>query len=375
MRLRLTKVDEYQFLTCVKHEVWGSKSARFSDWQIGDYLAIIVDKQIAGLAEVSGLPFQSQEKVWDNGLFPHRISIKFKYLFVKEYRPNILGNIREALVNAWTTRYGWGILNQNLLEDSNAEIIIKEIKTRLPQNDEIINNLESLLLEAKAKRETELKKVKEIEVTDKKRGRPKKQNEKPIAKTLEIFSQTPEPLSEKEESLHSKAQYLLAKIGQIVGCKIFIASNDRKRTFNKIDLGQFSVNTLPNLGLNNEATSRISLIDVIWLKQNAPMCAFEVETSTSVYSGLLRMSDLIAVVPALNIKLYIVAQEERRNKVLSELSRPTFRKIGLNDYCEFISIDELEGLLKKIENLSGHVQPSILDTIAKGLDEDDDDDN
>lgn len=375
MRLRLTKVDEYQFLTCVKHEIWGSKSARFNDWKNGDYLAIIVDKQIAGLAEVSGTAFQSQERVWDNGLFPNRITIKFKYIFDKEHRPNILGNIREALVSAWTTRYGWGILNQNLLEDSNAEIIIKEIKSRQPQNEEIKDNLDLLLLDEKAKRESVLQKVKEIDSNGKKRGRPKKQDEKPFEKPLEILEQITEPLTQKEESLHSKAQYLLAKVGQIVGCKNFIASNDRKRTFNKIDLGQLSVSTLPNLGLNNEATNRISLIDVIWLKQNAPMCAFEVETSTSVYSGLLRMSDLIAVVPALNIKLYIVAQEERRNKVLSELSRPTFRKIGLNDYCEFISIEDLDELLNKIENLSGHIHPSILDTIAVGLEEDENGDN
>jgi hypothetical protein len=43
----------------------------------------------------------------------------------------------------------------------------------------------------------------------------------------------------------------------------------------------------------------------------------------------------------------------------------------LNDYCEFISIEELEYLLKRVENLSGHVQPSILDTISIGLEEDD----
>jgi hypothetical protein len=266
-------------------------------------------------------------------------------------------------VNAWTTRYGWGILNQNLLEDSNAEIIIKEIKTREPQNDELKNNLDSLLLDAKAKRET----IQNKEI--KKRGRPKAIDKTPSEKALEIFTETPEPLTLKEESLHSKAQYLLSKVGHIVGCKNFIASNDRKRTYNNIDLAQLSIHSLPNLGLNEEATSKISLIDVIWLKQNAPVCAFEVETSTSVYSGLLRMSDLIAVVPALNIKLYIVAQPERKNKVLSELSRPTFRKIGLNDYCEFISINDLENLLVRIENLAGHVQSSILDTISIGLDE------
>ena len=106
------------------------------------------------------------------------LQLTFKYIFDKEHRPNILGNIREALVNAWTTRYGWGILNQNLLEDSNAEIMIKEIKSRQSQNEEIKENLDILLLDAKAKRESVLQKVKEIDSNGKKRGRPKKQDEK-----------------------------------------------------------------------------------------------------------------------------------------------------------------------------------------------------
>ncbi len=365
MRLRLTKVDEYQFLTCVKHGVWGSKSARFADWKIGDYLAIIVDKQIAGLAEVSGKPYMSEEKVWDNGIFPNRIAIKFKYLFTREHRPQILGSIREALVNSWTTKYGWGILNQALLEGANAEIIIKDIETRESHNQYLYANIDQLLVDAKSDRDSSFSKSKKGKVKQEDSLYHKSLNQT----NIEQFASIQEPLTQKEESLHSKAQFLLAKIGSVVGCKSFIASNDRKRTYNNVQLGSLSVDTLPNLGLNNEATGRISLIDVIWLRQNAPLCAFEVETSTSVYSGLLRMSDLIAVVPAINIKLYIVAQAERKNKVLSELARPTFRKIGLNDYCEFISIEELEDLLKSVQKLAGHVQPSILNTISVGLPE------
>ena len=41
MRLRITKIDEYQFLTCLKHGLWGSKSARFKTWKVGDKLAIM----------------------------------------------------------------------------------------------------------------------------------------------------------------------------------------------------------------------------------------------------------------------------------------------------------------------------------------------
>jgi hypothetical protein len=81
-------------------------------------------------------------------------------------------------------------------------------------------------------------------------------------------------LTQKEESLHSKAQFLLAKIGAIVGCKNFIASNDRKRTYKQVQLGTLSVASSPNLGLNSEATGRISLIDVIWLKPKRPDVRF-----------------------------------------------------------------------------------------------------
>ena len=49
---------------------------------------------------------------------------------------------------------------------------------------------------------------------------------------------------------------------------------------------------------------------------------------------------------------------------MAELARPTFRKIGLSDYCRFVSTESLEKLLSKVEGLEGHVQPTILDKIA-----------
>jgi hypothetical protein len=123
------------------------------------------------------------------------------------------------------------------------------------------------------------------------------------------------------------------------------------------------------MGLSEEATKRISQIDVIWINQNAPVCAFEIETSTSVYSGLLRMSDLLAVVPALKIQIYIVAPSERQTKVLAELARPTFRKIGLSEYCRYIRSEALSELIGRVKGLGGHIQPSILDTVAIPLED------
>jgi hypothetical protein len=39
------------------------------------------------------------------------------------------------------------------------------------------------------------------------------------------------------------------------------------------------------------------------------------------------MADLIALQPNLNIPLYIVAPADRREKVISEINRPTFRRL------------------------------------------------
>ena len=81
----------------------------------------------------------------------------------------------------------------------------------------------------------------------------------------------------------------------------------------------------------DEVTNRtIELIDVLWLRGNAIIAAFEIESTTSIYSGLLRMSDLITMQPNLNIPLYIVAPDERRDKVIAEVNRPTFSRLV---YC------------------------------------------
>ena len=54
----------------------------------------------------------------------------------------------------------------------------------------------------------------------------------------------------------------------------------------------------------------------------------------------------------------------RKNKAAVELRRPTFQKIGLSDFCRIVTIESLTDLLSKVQGLQGHVQPSILETIA-----------
>ncbi len=364
MALRITKVDEYQFLTCFKYGLWGANKNRFKNWNTGDQLIFIVDKKITALAEIQGKQFVSNDTVWDNGTFPHRIKIVFKQVFLPENRIPVLGRIRDTLTNAWGANYGWGILNQEVLQEDASHILVDEVLHQHNDLNEYKKRLDTFIENARIKRQNEIDKINSD--TPKKRGRKKKSTitEEAITTNSETKLEDEGASNIEEESSHLRAQQLLIDIGNITGCSVWIAANDRNRLFKGQSLGKNCIEKLPNFGLNKEATSKISFIDIIWIQQNSPLCAFEVETTTSIYSGLLRMSDLISLVPALKINLYIVAPMERKDKVMKELRRPTFQKIGLNEYCKFIAIEDLEKLIGKIKELYGHVNPSVVENMA-----------
>ena len=54
----------------------------------------------------------------------------------------------------------------------------------------------------------------------------------------------------------------------------------------------------------------------VLIEGNSIVAAFEVESTTSVYSGLLRMSDLLALQPNLSIDLFLVAPDDPISKRL-----------------------------------------------------------
>lgn len=169
---------------------------------------------------------------------------------------------------------------------------------------------------------------------------------------------------------HTEIQYQLLALGAELGLDLWVARNDRSRGWNGKTLGGMPgvIEELPTQF--NEATNRtIELIDVLWLKGNSIVAAFEVECTTSVYSGLLRMSDLLALQPNLEINLYLVAPDERREKVKQEILRPTFslREKPLAEVCGFISFkaltEKVEGIRKL--NLASSLKPDFLQTTAE----------
>ena len=185
--------------------------------------------------------------------------------------------------------------------------------------------------------------------------------------TVETFEQ---PVTTR----HTEIQYQLLMLGSEMGFDVWVARNDRTKSWEGKLLGE-----LPRMAVDlptqfNEVTNKtIELIDVLWLRGNSIVTAFEVECTTSVHSGLLRMSDLLALQPNLEITLYLVAPDERRNKVRVEMRRPTFsmREKPIPEVCSFLPfsklMEQIEGIRKL--GLGSSLKPEFLDKIAERFDD------
>jgi hypothetical protein len=169
------------------------------------------------------------------------------------------------------------------------------------------------------------------------------------------------------DTWHTKAQSQLARLGHALGLGIWVPRADRNKTYLGQPLAEFSIQQLPGLGIPDQVQTIVENIDVLWIDGGIVLCAFEIEHTTAVYSGILRLSDLVAVQPYTSIRLFIVASSARRDKVSRELSRPTFAMLRrpLKDICRFLSYERLEDALQFAEQHGRYLKLDWVDALAE----------
>jgi len=176
------------------------------------------------------------------------------------------------------------------------------------------------------------------------------------------------PHAEVRESIQIQA--LLAEVGSRMGMQIWLPKADRSAVLSEWN-GDHPP-PLDRLPLNyDEATLKtVEQIDVLWMKGRSIRRAFEIEHTTSVYSGILRMADLLALQPNMDIRLHIVAPPARREKVLQELRRPVFSLLErgpLSEYCTYLSYDSVHELAEQPH--LAHLNESVLDEYEEGAED------
>ena len=147
----------------------------------------------------------------------------------------------------------------------------------------------------------------------------------------------------EDDRTHTEVQAWLRDLGLALGFAVHIATKDRNRLWSLGRLVEGCLEDLPASLAGAPGAEAVRLIDVLWLDGNGHVAAaFEVEHTTSIYSGIVRLLDLALGAPAEATRaLFLVAPDDREEQVRTQVRRPAFRGIAQLQ-VRFLPYGELE---------------------------------
>lgn len=322
----------------------------------GDYLICYLTgiSRWIGVLEVISEPFKDNTPIWKDDIYPSRVQVKPLICLTPETAVPI-DELRSELSifenlsspNAWT---GHVRSTPSKWKAPDGEAVVRAIQEA--QRNPISRPVDRRKLE----RRPTILHTKIGTVTVPENDEPSEEQEDSF---IEPFGAT---------RLHTEVQWLLLKLGNDMRLDVWVAANDRNQQVNGHKFTELPHlrKELP-LQFDAATTQIIRVIDVLWLKGNAIVAAFEIECTTSIYSGLLRMADLISMQPNLKIPLYLVAPDERKKKVLTEINRPTFSRLNppMKEICRFLSISALREHLSQAARYIRFLSPEFLVDISE----------
>jgi len=157
---------------------------------------------------------------------------------------------------------------------------------------------------------------------------------------------------------HTEIQMWLRDLGRALGFDVWVAANDRSRSCPGGRLDDGCLDALPAALEAMPGAEAVRLIDVLWLHRarrgdtatqgacaGCVAAAFEVEHTTSIYSGIVRLLDLALGADAASHAgvhgLFLVAPDDREHEVRTQLARPAFSRVS-DLGVRFLPYGELE---------------------------------
>ena len=138
---------------------------------------------------------------------------------------------------------------------------------------------------------------------------------------------------------HVRMQWTLAKLGLKAGERVWVPVGDQQRIRKAYEFNAFDPEFAAGIDLPH---SYVENIDVVWKQEFRIGAAYEIENSTSIYSGLLRFADLNILAPNTLYPMFVVAPASRKNRLREQLCRPTFKRLEMNKKVRFLSYETIE---------------------------------
>lgn len=150
-----------------------------------------------------------------------------------------------------------------------------------------------------------------------------------------------EVLRTKLVSDHVRMQWKLARLGIKAGERVWVPVGDQTKLRQAYQFEQFDPEFSSGVDLPH---SYVENIDVVWKQEFRIAAAYEIENSTSIYSGLLRFADLNVIAPNTLYPMFIVAPKDRKNRVREQLRRPAFKRLELYRKVRFLAYETIDDI-------------------------------
>ena len=156
-----------------------------------------------------------------------------------------------------------------------------------------------------------------------------------------------EALRQPMISEHVRMQWKLALLGLKAGERVWVPVGDQARLRQAYQFESFDAEFSAGIDLPH---SYIENIDVVWKQEFRIGAAYEIENSTSIYSGLLRFADLNIIAPNTLYPMFIVAPKAKKGRLREQLLRPTFKRLELDKKVRFLSYEAIDEIDKFFAN-------------------------
>ncbi len=152
------------------------------------------------------------------------------------------------------------------------------------------------------------------------------------------------PEIQQRVNQHSEMIAMLALIGKKQGYDIWIGRREQRERDNTLEVKKLSeYMTLKRLKVDNAANQEvIENIDLLWIRGNKMCAVFEVESTTSMMSAIMRGSNVDVAVDK-----YMILPEEREVQLNNKMTSPLFREHFENENWKIVFFDALHAAYSK----------------------------
>ena len=226
-----------------------------------------------GVLEVTSEPFMDRTPIWKDEVFPCRVRVRI----VEALTPDTSVPVHDLLPQmkmtkdlphplSWTARFRMSPTKWDAID---GELVVRAIR--------------------EAARNPVVRPVDQAKLSRRPRALKAKAGSFTVPEDTEAEAEEAtgheQPRSD-EASAHAEVQWLLLQLGCDMGLDVWVARNDRNRSFNGHKFSDICVLETSLPVKSDEATNRtIEHIDVLWLGSHFIVAAFGTESTTSIYSG------------------------------------------------------------------------------------------